>query len=135
MLCNVNNGVIIINPKLVYSDGAPVSAIDTTESLRDPEFDFMQSVVESTYTKTSEAVLQQRFNEYIRRFLDNTAYYEFLKYGYTNIGLTHYFENTDIFPYGPMFSSERHQLLSLKFMRNRIEGWRITEAYQYYEHV
>ena len=83
-----------------------------------------------------ETSIRGKFQEYVARFVRLTALYEIETFGSTKIGMMP--ENTDhsnILGTGLAFQDENLKLREVAANVNRIEGWRQTISYKYYQLV
>ena len=83
-----------------------------------------------------ETAIRGKFQEYVQRFVRLTALYEIETFGSTEIGMMP--ENTDhgdILGTGLAFQDENSKLREVAANVNRIEGWRQTISYKYYQLV
>jgi hypothetical protein len=83
-----------------------------------------------------EMAIRAKFQEYVQRFVRLAALYELETYATTKIGLTPADMDTKgLLGFGPAFSDEASKVRELAANVSRVEGWRQTQSYKYYEQV
>ncbi|KAI8985337.1 docking domain of Afi1 for Arf3 in vesicle trafficking-domain-containing protein [Pilobolus umbonatus] len=97
---------------------------------KDNDHEFMQDVLSAIQAHYGETSIRARFQDYVFRFVRLASVYEEQIYHHTKIGY-----NTADFPLGcgPVFQDELTKQRELNANANRIEGWRQTISYQYYQ--
>ncbi|RHZ56867.1 hypothetical protein Glove_396g3 [Diversispora epigaea] len=158
VLCNIDTGKITVSkdistpsygtkPDEKIEDGArsPSSSSKTdswgskTESWGREKWDttdneFMSEVMHAIHHHYGETAIRGKFQEYVQRFVRLTALYEIETFGSTKIGMMP--ENTDhagVLGTGLAFHDENSKLREVATNVNRIEGWRQTLSYKYYQ--
>ncbi|RCH82369.1 hypothetical protein CU098_008114, partial [Rhizopus stolonifer] len=100
------------------------------EEKRDSDVEFMNEVMTAIQSHYGETSIRAKFQDYVLRFVRLAALYEEQVYGHTNIGRH---SNGVILGCGPVFVDEASKQRELKANANRIEGWRQSISYRYYE--
>ncbi|CAG8766760.1 17478_t:CDS:2, partial [Acaulospora morrowiae] len=101
---------------------------DTTDN------EFMAEVMHAIQHHYGETAIRCKFQEYVQRFVRLTALYEIETFGSTKVGMMP--GNTDhagVLGTGLAFQDENSKLREVAANVNRIEGWRQTISYKYYQ--
>ena len=120
-------GLSITNRSALDSDQTSPTP---SQNERDSDAEFMQEVMTAIHAHYGETSIRAKFQDYVLRFVRLAAVYEEEVYGQTNIGWKLQEANLGC---GPVFADEATKKKELKANANRIEGWRQTIAYRYYE--
>ncbi|KAG1516564.1 hypothetical protein G6F47_007939 [Rhizopus delemar] len=100
------------------------------EEKRDTDAEFMQDVLAAIGAHYGETSIRAKFQDYVFRFVRLAAIYEEQVYHQTKIG---YVSNESRLGYGPVFVDEGAKKRELAANADRIEGWRQTISYKYYQ--
>lgn len=102
------------------------------QDLRDSDVEFMNEVMASIQAHYGETSIRAKFQDYVFRFVRLAGLYEKQMYGQTQIGW-----NSSETPlgYGPVFQDEASKQRELNANASRIEGWRQSISYKYYQRV
>lgn len=100
--------------------------------LRDSDVEFMNEVMASIQAHYGETSIRAKFQDYVFRFVRLAGVYEEQMYGQTQIGWP---SNETHLGYGPVFQDEASKKRELNANANRIEGWRQSISYKYYQRV
>ncbi|KAI8640915.1 docking domain of Afi1 for Arf3 in vesicle trafficking-domain-containing protein [Parasitella parasitica] len=97
---------------------------------RDTDVEFMSEVMASIQAHYGETSIRAKFQDYLYRFVRLAGLYEEQVYGQTQIGWS-----SDETPlgYGPVFQDETSKQRELNANAGRIEGWRQSISYKYYQ--
>lgn len=99
---------------------------------RDTDVEFMNEVLASIQAHYGETSIRAKFQDYVFRFVRLAAIYEEQMYGETSIGWS---SNEAVLGYGPVFQDDNAKKRELKANAHRIEGWRQSISYKYYQRV
>ncbi|KAI7900700.1 docking domain of Afi1 for Arf3 in vesicle trafficking-domain-containing protein [Cokeromyces recurvatus] len=99
--------------------------------VEDSNVEFMNDVIASIQAHYGETSIRAKFQDYIYRFVRLAALYEEQVYGQTNIIWST--KKMSILGYGPVFQDESSKQRELCANAQRIEGWRQTISYKYYQ--
>lgn len=99
---------------------------------RDSDSEFMNDILASIQAHYGETSIRAKFQDYVFRFVRLAALYEEQVYGETHIGWN---SEKNVLGYGPVFADDLAQQKELNAYANRIEGWRQTISYKYYQRV
>ncbi|ORE11683.1 spindle pole body interacting protein [Rhizopus microsporus var. microsporus] len=100
------------------------------EEKKDSDAEFMQDVMAAIQAHYGETSIRAKFQDYVFRFVRLAALYEEQVYHQTKIG----FGSKDtVLGYGPVFIDETAKQRELAANASRIEGWRQTISYKYYQ--
>lgn len=102
------------------------------EEKRDSDVEFMTEVLASIQAHYGETSIRAKFQDYVFRFVRLAAIYEEQVYHTTKIGWT---SPENVLGYGPVFQDEASKKRELNANAQRIEGWRQTISYKYYQLV
>ncbi|CAO3671704.1 unnamed protein product [Rhizopus stolonifer] len=100
------------------------------EEKRDTDAEFMNDVLSAIQAHYGETSIRAKFQDYIFRFVRLAALYEEQVYHQTKIGFVC---KDDGLGYGPVFADEVTKKRELSVNASRIEGWRQTISYKYYQ--
>lgn len=100
--------------------------------LRDSDVEFMNEVMASIQAHYGETSIRAKFQDYVFRFVRLAGLYEEQMYGQTQIGWP---SNEIHLGYGPVFQDEASKQRELSANASRIEGWRQSISYKYYQRV
>jgi hypothetical protein len=103
-----------------------------TEEKRDSDVEFMNDVLSAIQAHYGETSIRAKFQDYVFRFVRLAAIYEVQVYHATKIGWN---SPETILGYGPVFSDEASKQKELNANAHRIEGWRQSISYKYYQRV
>ncbi|CAO0795069.1 unnamed protein product [Mucor circinelloides] len=98
--------------------------------LRDSDVEFMNEVMASIQAHYGETSIRAKFQDYVFRFVRLAGLYEEQMYGQTQIGWP---SNEIHLGYGPVFQDEASKQRELSANASRIEGWRQSISYKYYQ--
>lgn len=101
-----------------------------SDEKKDSDVEFMNEVLASIQAHYGETSIRAKFQDYVFRFVRLAAIYEEQVYHTTKIawnvpGMT--------LGYGPVFADEASMKRELQANAQRIEGWRQTISYKYYQ--
>lgn len=99
---------------------------------RSTDVEFMNEVLASIQAHYGETSIRAKFQDYVFRFVRLAAIYEEQMYGETSIGWS---SNEAILGYGPVFQDDNAKSRELNGNAHRIEGWRQSISYKYYQRV
>ncbi|CAB4409813.1 unnamed protein product [Rhizophagus irregularis] len=150
VLCNIDTGKITVSKDIATpsygtkpderpEEGTRSPSATKTESWGREKWDttdneFMAEVMHAIQHHYGETSIRGKFQDYVQRFVRLTALYEIETFGSTKIGMMP--ENTDhgnILGTGLAFQDENLKLREVAANVNRIEGWRQTISYKYYQ--
>ncbi|CAG8498080.1 7464_t:CDS:10 [Ambispora gerdemannii] len=149
VLCNIDTGKITVSKDIVTpsygtkQDDRPDEGAKSPSSKNEPwgrekwdmtDHEFMTEVMHAIQHHYGETAIRGKFQEYVQRFVRLTALYEIETFGSTKIGITP--ANTDtnkILGTGLAFPDENAKLREVAANMNRMEGWRQTISYKYYQ--
>ncbi|KAI7889577.1 docking domain of Afi1 for Arf3 in vesicle trafficking-domain-containing protein [Mucor mucedo] len=100
------------------------------EEKRDSDVEFMTEVLSAIQAHYGETSIRAKFQDYVFRFVRLAAIYEEQVYHTTKIGWN---SPENILGYGPVFQDETAKKRELNANAQRIEGWRQTISYKYYQ--
>ncbi|CEI89229.1 hypothetical protein RMCBS344292_03595 [Rhizopus microsporus] len=100
------------------------------EEKKDSDAEFMQDVMAAIQAHYGETSIRAKFQDYVFRFVRLAALYEEQVYHQTKIG---YGSKDTVLGYGPVFVDETAKQRELAANASRIEGWRQTISYKYYQ--
>ncbi|KAI8057382.1 docking domain of Afi1 for Arf3 in vesicle trafficking-domain-containing protein [Thamnidium elegans] len=100
------------------------------EEKKDGDVEFMTEVLASIQAHYGETSIRAKFQDYVFRFVRLAAIYEEHVYHTTKIGWN--LPSTAL-GYGPVFSDDVAMKRELHANAQRIEGWRQTISYKYYQ--
>ncbi|KAI9281016.1 docking domain of Afi1 for Arf3 in vesicle trafficking-domain-containing protein [Sporodiniella umbellata] len=100
------------------------------EEKRDTDAEFMNEVLSAIQAHYGETSIRAKFQDYVFRFVRLAALYEEQVYHLTRVGLI---GEEDGLGYGPVFTDEVAKKRELSVNASRIEGWRQTISYKYYQ--
>ncbi|CEJ02719.1 hypothetical protein RMCBS344292_16716 [Rhizopus microsporus] len=100
------------------------------EEKKDSDAEFMQDVMAAIQAHYGETSIRAKFQDYVFRFVRLAALYEEQVYHQTKIG---YGSKDTVLGYGPVFVDEAAKQRELAANASRIEGWRQTISYKYYQ--
>lgn len=103
-----------------------------TEEKRDSDVEFMNDVLSAIQAHYGETSIRAKFQDYVFRFVRLAAIYEEQVYHATKIGWN---SPETTLGYGPVFPDEASKQKELNANAHRIEGWRQTISYKYYQRV
>lgn len=103
-----------------------------SEEKRDSDMEFMHEVLSSIQAHYGETSIRAKFQDYVFRFVRLAATYEEQIYHTTNIGWS---SPEALLGNGPVFQDEISKQRELNANGQRIEGWRQTISYKYYQRV
>ncbi|CAO3644707.1 unnamed protein product [Mucor hiemalis] len=101
-----------------------------SEEKRDSDMEFMHEVLSSIQAHYGETSIRAKFQDYVFRFVRLAATYEEQIYHTTNIGWS---SPEALLGNGPVFQDEISKQRELNANGQRIEGWRQTISYKYYQ--
>lgn len=140
VLCNISTGKITVSKDIdsitakrhslddaLSRNGAGISPEKNTDN------EFMGDVMNAIQGHYGETAVRAKFQDYIFRFVRLTSIYEEQVYNQTSIG-TGSAEMGEL-GYGPVFQDEVSKQRELSCYASRIEGWRQTISYKYYQKV
>ncbi|KAI9473716.1 MAG: docking domain of Afi1 for Arf3 in vesicle trafficking-domain-containing protein [Benjaminiella poitrasii] len=156
VLCNISTGKITVSENIQLTTGRKQS-IALTEDIHsigrvsnltasiytrpgdssyderkgDSDTEFMNEVLASIQAHYGETSVRAKFQDYVFRFVRLAALYEEQVYGQTNIAWSS--KDVSILGYGPVFQDEVTKQRELNANAQRVEGWRQTISYKYYE--
>ncbi|KAI8884579.1 spindle pole body interacting protein [Backusella circina FSU 941] len=137
VLCNISTGKITVSKDVDAITTKRHSLDDTlsrTSSIspeKNTDNEFMADVMNAIQGHYGETAVRAKFQDYIFRFVRLTSIYEEQVYNQTSIG-TGSAEMGEL-GYGPVFQDEVSKQRELNAYANRIEGWRQTISYKYYQ--
>ncbi|CAG8583499.1 13259_t:CDS:2, partial [Racocetra fulgida] len=149
VLCNIDTGKIIVSKDIATPSYGTKPDEKHEEGMRSPsskteswgrekwdttDNEFMAEVMHAIQHHYGETAIRGKFQEYVQRFVRLTALYEVETFGSTKIGMMP--EDTDfpgILGTGLAFQDENSKHRELAANINRIEGWRQTISYKYYQ--
>lgn len=102
------------------------------EEKRDSDVEFMTEVLSAIQAHYGETSIRAKFQDYVFRFVRLAAIYEEQVYQTTKIGWN---SPENVLGYGPVFQDEASKKRELNANAQRIEGWRQTISYKYYQRV
>lgn len=103
-----------------------------SEEKKDSDTEFMNEVLASIQAHYGETSIRAKFQDYVLRFVRLAAIYEEQVYHTTNIGWS---SPEAILGYGPVFQDDISKQRELNANAQRIEGWRQSISYKYYQRV
>src|SRR5947209_4929037 len=112
-----------------------MSIFHTLYSLKAKIFLLDLQVMHAINHHYGETAIRGKFQEYVQRFVRLTALYEIETFGSTNIGTTPKTEKFSTLGTGLAFPDENTKQREMVANINRIEGWRQTISYKYYQQV
>ncbi|CAG8460492.1 2611_t:CDS:10, partial [Funneliformis caledonium] len=150
VLCNIDTGKITVSKDIATpsygtkpderpEDGSRSPSSSKTESWGREKWDttdneFMAEVMHAIQHHYGETTIRGKFQEYVQRFVRLTALYEIEAFGSTKIGMmAQDTDHGDILGTGLAFQDENSKLREVAANVNRIEGWRQTISYKYYQ--
>ncbi|KAJ2960119.1 hypothetical protein NQZ79_g4476 [Umbelopsis isabellina] len=109
------------------------SSSDASDTNTDNEF--MNDVLSAIHSHYGEAAIRAKFEEYMQRFVRLAALYEIETYHSTKIGSTtsRIADPLGIQGESLVFADEAARQREVAANTNRIEGWRQTISYRYYQ--
>ncbi|KAI8885694.1 spindle pole body interacting protein [Backusella circina FSU 941] len=158
VLCNISTGKITVSKDLEASAGnttqqsrKPSMAVleeaasfnsisvgrnsggfqNKQDDCKDSDTEFMTDVLYAIQTHYGETSIRAKFQDYIFRFVRLTAIYEEQVYHHTNIAGGS--DELGGLGYGPVFQDDASKQRELNANASRIEGWRKTISYRYYQ--
>lgn len=102
------------------------------QDVRDSDAEFMNEVMASIQAHYGETSIRAKFQDYVFRFVRLAGLYEKQMYGQTQIG---WGSSETPLGYGPVFQDEASKQRELNANASRIEGWRQSISYKYYQRV
>ncbi|KAG9299886.1 hypothetical protein G9A89_005415 [Geosiphon pyriformis] len=150
VLCNIDTGKISVSKDILtpsygtkQDDRSEEGSKSPSSSKNEPwgrekwdtaDHEFMAEVMHAINHHYGETAIRGKFQEYVQRFTRLTALYEIETFGATKIGITPADTDTDrILGTGLAFPDENAKLREVAANMNRIEGWRQTISYKYYQ--
>jgi hypothetical protein len=103
------------------------------DDCKDSDAEFMTDVLSAIQTHYGETSIRAKFQDYIFRFVRLTAIYEEQVYHHTNIAAGS--DELGGLGHGPVFQDDASKQRELNASASRIEGWRKTISYKYYQRV
>ncbi|OAD65380.1 hypothetical protein PHYBLDRAFT_26314 [Phycomyces blakesleeanus NRRL 1555(-)] len=160
VLCNISTGKITVSKdmapaiirKNIHTDEPSFSTLsinrastaaslnlrmdDKSNREREMDNDFMAEVLAAIHAHYGETSIRSKFQEYVMRFVRLAGLYEEEVYHQTKIGGSQRedaFDPTGLLGYGPVFPDEATKQREFAANAQRIEGWRQTISYKYYQ--
>ncbi|CAG8625896.1 6909_t:CDS:10, partial [Ambispora leptoticha] len=149
VLCNIDTGKITVSKDIVTPSYGTKQDDRSDEGTKSPssknepwgrdkwdttDHEFMAEVTHAIQHHYGETAIRGKFQEYVQRFVRLTALYEMETFGSTKIGITPAnTENNKVLGSGLAFPDENAKLREVAANMNRIEGWRKTISYKYYQ--
>ncbi|OAD03215.1 hypothetical protein MUCCIDRAFT_142140 [Mucor lusitanicus CBS 277.49] len=141
VLCNISTGKITVSDhieanhaittgrkqSIALTDEATAAAASAFTSF---DVEFMNEVMASIQAHYGETSIRAKFQDYVFRFVRLAGLYEEQMYGQTQIGWP---SNETHLGYGPVFQDEASKQRELNANASRIEGWRQSISYKYYQ--
>lgn len=121
-MCDIDTGKITVSCK------APTKQLQ--QSITDNEF--INDVMKCIQAHYGEMAVRAKFQEYVLRFVRLAARYEEVNYGLTGLCWK---SDKNTLGYGPVFVDQATEQRELEVYANRIEAWRQTISYKYYQEV
>ncbi|KAI8376380.1 docking domain of Afi1 for Arf3 in vesicle trafficking-domain-containing protein [Radiomyces spectabilis] len=108
---------------------------DKNAKEKDMDTEFMNDVLAAIQAHYDETSIRAKFQEYVLRFVRLAGLYEEEMYHTTKIGWAGSEENEKdkLLGHGPVFPDEATKQRELAANAGRIEGWRQTISYRYYQ--
>ena len=135
LLLNVDTGRIRISPQIAPV-AHPVPELFPTPPSTDPTGDiaFMEEIQYMIQNRISEALIRNRFKDWLWRFIRKAGSYEEMAYGETIVGSIS--EDGFIIPgHGLVWPDEAAKMKELSASQMRFEGWRGGVSYHYLSKV
>ncbi|KAG2227363.1 hypothetical protein INT45_004318, partial [Circinella minor] len=112
-----------------------LNKVDDKSKDRDTDIEFMNDVMSAIQGHYGEAHVRAKFQDYVGRFVRLAAVYEEDVYHQTKIGWPHDTEldPTGLLGHGFVFTDNITKQKELASYASRIEGWRQTISYRYYQ--
>ena len=101
-----------------------------SEEKRDSDTEFMTEVLSAIQAHYGETSIRAKFQDYVFRFVRLAAIYEEQVYQTTDIGWS---SPETVLGYGPVFQDDVLKQKELNANAQRIEGWRQSISYKYYQ--
>ncbi|KAJ3112583.1 DNA mismatch repair protein [Phlyctochytrium bullatum] len=145
VLCNVNTGRITVSSRIEVKDRGVISEDKDYSKDRSRDWmktgswegdnDFISEIAFAIQAHMGELYVRQKFYDFVRRFIEVTAAYELESIGTTGIGMTPINTVNSELGVGAYFSDEASKRKEMLMLRNRMEGWRSTKSYLFYQKV
>lgn len=153
VLCNIDTGKITISSCIAPILQAPTKPtlsrkqsmlpIEELMALRgknnptprptaSSDTEFINDLTNCIQSHYGESAVRAKIQDYVFRFVRLAALYEETNYGHTNLSWK---TETNNLGYGPVFIDEATRQRELKENANRIEAWRQTISYKYFQKV
>ncbi|KAJ3203247.1 hypothetical protein HDU67_010290, partial [Dinochytrium kinnereticum] len=143
VLFNINTGRITVSSKIevrdmgVVAENKDFSKDRTRDWMKNGSWegddDFVGEVVFAIQAHMGELYVRQKFYDCVRRFIEVTAAYELESIGTTGIGITPINTGNADLGVGAYFPDEATKRKEMLMLRNRMEGWRSTRSYLFYQ--
>jgi hypothetical protein len=107
------------------------------KNVENPDSEFILDILSAIQSHYGEYTIRAKFIDYISRFVNLAALYEEETTGTTTIGITpdNTPDTTGLLGHGVIFSDDMAKQKEITMNLSRIEGWKQTLSYHYYEQV
>ncbi|KAI8851201.1 docking domain of Afi1 for Arf3 in vesicle trafficking-domain-containing protein [Chytridium lagenaria] len=143
VLFNINTGRISVSSKIevkdirVMAENKDYSKDKSREWMKSGSWegddDFVGEVIFAIQAHMGELYVRQKFYDHVRRFVEVTAAFELESIGTTGIGMTPINTGNADLGVGAYFVDEATKRKEMLMLRNRMEGWRSTRSYLFYQ--